>query len=37
MIVYVVTDAAMNVRRVTATEPSVEPGERYEEFEVEEE
>jgi hypothetical protein len=36
MIVYVVTDAAMNVLRVTSTEPTIEPGEHYEAFTVDE-
>jgi hypothetical protein len=34
MIVYVVSDAAGNVRRVTSSEPSCSPGETYETWPV---
>lgn len=36
MIVYVVRDAAGNVRRVTSSEPTVTPGETYEAWTVDE-
>lgn len=36
MIVYVVRDAAGNVRRVTSSEPMVLPGETYESWTVDE-